>query len=531
MKMIFLLSLLMINVAIQATDYNGNFINKNKIIFNNNSTNSHIQSVMKKSINFDGLLDQTFGGLMSTLGTTYLPGFPITSGKTSIAVQPDGKIVIAGTSSSDYSRFVAARFLPNGQVDTSFGGYNNQLGGTVTLPAITGVESVDNCYALVLQPDGNIVLAGSSFNTIANTIWFAAARLLPSGHLDITFGGHYGEAPGIFCAPIGAHIYYGSEAYCVTLQNDGYIVLGGYTNLNPSQYDLFSAVRLQPDGQFDFSFGNNNLGVVYIENSIAGGYYNHCYSIALQNDGKIVMGGPSNASTYSPPYYFAAARLTPNGQPDESFGGYNSIPGTMYISQPIAGPTGQQDICNSIALQSDGKIVMGGLSVQIGTGENFSFGVARLLPNGHLDQSFGGPNAGYTSQPGTLFLFSIAGGNGDECKSVFIQPDGKIVLGGWSNPPGLENCFAVARLELNGALDKTFGGYNGQTPGTTYASYIKEFNIANTCFSGAFSPDGKIILGGTIVSNDNYFALVTFINPMTLTEYQKSYVLDGLGMY
>ena len=154
----------------QPHDYNENIISQNKIIFNNNTTNSHIQSIMQKTVNFDGLLDQTFGSNREgALGTLYLNSRECNS----IVIQADGKIVMGGVADvNNTNRFAAARLNSDGSSDTSFGN-----GGSVYLAPIASGSNNDQCYSLAIQNDGKIVMGG--FTRFNNTDYrFAVARLI-----------------------------------------------------------------------------------------------------------------------------------------------------------------------------------------------------------------------------------------------------------------------------------------------------------------------------------------------------------------
>ena len=226
------------SISAMAQDYNGNLISKNKVIFNSKSSNSYIQSLTSHTINFDGLMDQPFGNnatnLSTTpLGTTFIT--PTIAGGTndqcnSIAIQADGKIVMGGSS---HSRFAAARFLPNGQLDSSFGGQISQAGTMYISQNIAG-GSNDRCRALALQNDGKIVMGGYS-----NTNHFALARLLSNGTLDSSFGGQISQAGTTYIAPITG----GTADQCnaIAIQADEKIVMGGYST-NGSSY--FALARL-----------------------------------------------------------------------------------------------------------------------------------------------------------------------------------------------------------------------------------------------------------------------------------------------
>ncbi len=538
---------------IQSMDYNGNLIRKNKIVFNNKSSNSYIQSLTQKTINFDGLIDQTFGSNTNLLGSTYLANLPLSTSAqdpyevapfSAMALQSDGKIVIVGALYSP-SLFVAARFLPNGQLDTTFGGYNGQIPGTVTIPAIAKTQNEnDYCYAIAIQPDGKIVMGGIAG---LSSYLFAAVRLLPNGQLDPSFNpnGQNGATPGTMFIYNTFSDYGGIAGYdydgCLSLaiQPNGNIIMGGFSTQYISAYtQYFSAARLLPNGTLDITFnptgaGDTIPGTMYISQTIAGGTADVCYSLALQEDNTIIMAG-SSANNGNSNTYFAAARLLSDGSLDTSFNptALNSQAGNVYITSNI-GAGQNSDVCHSIIMQPDRKIVMGG-STENTTSYNPQFAAARLLSNESLDSSFGG----LISQPGTMYITpNIAGYTYDICYSLQLQLDGKILMGGqaYANSLYTSYCFAAARLLSNGQLDTaTFGGQNGATPGTLWIpTILPDADGYDYSYTIALRPDGKIIMGGISPdnNNNNYFALVQLINPMSLADYQASYASIGAGLY
>ena len=176
----------------------------------------------------------------------------------------------------------------------------------------------------------------------------------------------------------------------------------------------FAAVRLLSNGELDPNFGGNdgqNPGTVYIPTF---GVYpcNQCFALALQpTDGKIILGGIIGAVT---PNYIAAVRLTSEGALDTTFGNQTPTDGTMSLTQTITNGSGIDDQCRSVALQNDGKILLGGFSAAGNTdgGSDYYFAIVRLLASGELDPTFGGQN----SLPGTFYLTpTISGGTGDQC--------------------------------------------------------------------------------------------------------------------
>src|SRR5262245_41732594 len=175
-----------------------------------------------------GALDSSFGqgGKVTTsLGSGY-------NVAKALVQQPDGRIVAAGSGSNGSNNdFALARYAPAGALDSSFNGT-----GKVTTPIGPGG---DGAYDLALQPDGKLVAAGTSYNGANDD--FSLARYNPNGSLDSTFNG-----TGKVTTPIGAGY---EDAYALALQPDGKLVAAGYT-FNGLNYD-FALVRYHPHGSLD----------------------------------------------------------------------------------------------------------------------------------------------------------------------------------------------------------------------------------------------------------------------------------------
>ncbi len=360
-----------------------------KVLMVGSALNGSVYNCAVSRLNSDGSLDSSFDGD----GKAFVPfGF----GRC-VAVQSDGKIVVAGygIGASNYD-FAVARLNSNGSLDLSFDG-----DGKALIPAGT---SNDIAVDLVLQGDGKIVVTGFGSNGTNDD--FAAIRLNSNGSLDLSFDGD-----GKVLIPIGAGT---DQAYGVALQSDGKIILSGESVT--SNTANFAAVRLNSDGSLDSSFDSDGKVVVPVGSS-----GNQAYSAAVQNDGKIILAGTGiNISTC-----FAAVRLNSNGSLDSGFDG----DGKVFI--PIGSSTDQ---AYSVALQSNGKIVLGGVSK---TGTNNDFAVVRLNSNGSPDNSF--------SSDGKLTV--DFGGASDFAYRVLIQSDGRIVLAGeGSDPTSGTQQFAAARV-------------------------------------------------------------------------------------
>lgn len=309
-----------------------------------------------------------------------------------IALQSDGKIVVAGDNDGD---FAIARYNANGSLDTSF-----DSDGKVT----THFGGWDSGQAIVIQPNGKILVAGLSFVQVGiNTlIDIAIARYNTDGSLDVTF-----DSDGKLLTDIDTR----DNATSIALQSNGKIVVGGDSTIGVS--DHFVALRYNTDGALDTSFSSD--GIV----SIAMGDYDQSSSIALQNDGKILIAGYASISNQEA---FAIARLNTDGSLDSTFDSDGKVT-TLF------GPGG--DGVGEIALQSDGKIVAAGYA---NNGNDYVFAVARYNSFGGLDSSFG---TGGTQT--TLIGISDDGAN-----TVAIQSDGKIIAAGYSDASNSYQ-FALAR--------------------------------------------------------------------------------------
>lgn len=408
-------------------------------------------------LNFDGLIDDTFNPGSGSNGTIY-----------DIAIQTDGKLIIAGnfTSFNGTIKNRIARLNVDGSIDNSFNS------GTV----------VDGSYGkinkVVIQPDGKIIIVGyfTSYNGISrNNI----ARLNSDGSIDNTFNVGTGTDNAI---------------QTISLQVDGKIIIAGHFN-SYNDLERNHITRLNSDGSIDISF-NINMGTdLWIE------------STKIQSDGKIIIGGYF--------YYYndneacKIARLNTDGSFDNSFN--SSLSSLSNFNFNIY----------TINVLSNGKIFIGG------NFKDFNLGIrnnlAVLNSDGTLDDSFN-PNIGanntiYTSfdNNGKIFIggnftfvngfgkqyianinldgsldnsfaFSIGSGANNEVNATAIQNDGKIIIGGEFTYYNGSASNYITRLNIDGTFDNSFNtGYGAN-------------NIIRAI---AIQPDGKIIVGGDFNSFDN----------------------------
>ena len=395
-------------------------------------------------------------------------------------LQPDGKIVVGGRARTNrnYPDFALARFLPNGNIDASFG-----TNGVVVTNLNRAFAPQDEIDALVLQPDGKIVAVGSARGTSGALIASAVVRYQANGAVDTTFG-----AGGIVFLDAAVD-------RAVILQADGRIVCaGGEGSAAEANFQL---ARLNPDGSLDGTFGAGGFVIIDFNGSGDG-----IWGLALQPDHKIVAVGqsrtaPSNGTSDN----FAAARLLPNGSLDPAFGSGGKVTtdfGTL------------SDVAFAAVVQPDGKIVLSGRAVP--QTNAFDFGLVRYNADGSLDSTFG--NGGKLT---TNFFNGV-----DAAYSVKLQSDGKVVAAGVRG--GTFTAFGLARYNVNGSLDSTFG-----SGGITEIF----FNGGDEARALLIQPDGKIVAAGTADGGASIgdFALVRYQGDLQLTQAVSRKIHGAVGAF
>jgi len=373
----------------------------------------------------DGTLDASFVGPSGTGGGKFLLDISnATDSASAVAVQPDGKIVIAGTCYNGVNNdFCIARLNPNGSRDSTFNGPGGAGNGQVMLPI---TASDDFLTAIALQPDGKIVLVGYCAVNIQND--FCAARLNVDGTWDASFVGPNGTSAGKFTFGIGISNDY---AYAVALQPDGMIVIAGEC-VSPMVDNDFCVARFTNTGTYDITFdgpsaSSNGKFLLPI-----GASNDSASALVIQPDGKIILAGRCLAGIANND--FCAARLNSDGSFDATFDGPSGGANGKFLLPMTAA---KSDNVTAVALQPDGKILLGG---HCDNGGNEDFCIARLHIDGSLDQSYDGSSGAGNGQ----FLLPI-GTNDDVATAMLLQPDGKVLIAG-DCYSGATNRFCVARL-------------------------------------------------------------------------------------
>ncbi len=400
--------------------------------------------------NTDGGFDNMFG--TGGIVITDVDGRGYLQVAYALAIQADGKIVVSGINSgSSKDDFVTVRYFPNGSLDTGFG--NN---GKV----ITNMGGNDSAFALGIQSDGKIVVAGANNNITYTSIDFAIARYNNDGSLDTTFG-----AGGKVITNIGNGDYVTS----ISIQSDGRILAAGYNNGH-----FFAVARYNTTGSLDTSFGDNGKVITDV-----GGSYDIMRAIAIQPDGKIIVAGSTQESvTSTKNMKVCLVRLNTDGTFDTEFG-TNGIVTTAIIT-PIGYPLALFNAAYALSLQLDGKIVTAGT-----TGSDFV--LVRYNTDGSLDTSFGSGGEVITDM----------GGYYDTAYALDIQSDGKIVIAGSSGGTG-GGGFYIARYNTDGSLDTSFGDTG---------KIITDKGTHSTAYAIAIQTDGKILIAG---ESDDDIAVVRY---------------------
>lgn len=336
----------------------------------------------------------------------------------------------------------------------------------------TGMDS-DQAIASAVQSDGKIILVGAAQMNQHGDYDFAVTRLNADGSLDTTFGTNGKKTISFNLGGVdenGNQINSLDVANCVAIQNDGKIVIGGYAQRDGLGNFDFAVVRLNTDGSLDTTFSSDGKALVAFDYGGMGD--DRATGVAIQADGKIVLVGTcqQNASGVSD---IAMARLNSDGSLDSSFTG----DGRKWID--LSG--GGNDAGAAVAIQPDGSIVVVGFT----QGENGDdFAIARVTPDGSLDYSFSGDGK-------KTIGFDMGGTGTDRATSVALQTDGSIVIAGSATAKNGGSDFAVARIKINGELDKSFSGDGRKT-----VAFDMGADNQDEATGVAIQSDGSIVLGG-----------------------------------
>lgn len=316
-------------------------------------------------------------------------------------------------------------------------------------------EGFNMAKAIAVQPDGKIIAVGHTGTSGSYNV--GVVRYNEDGSNDNTFG----TDGMVIISATNTNDY----ALDITFQPDGKIVLGGYIYSSSGSTTDVLVIRLNADGTLDNTFGTAGIVITNL------GTDEVAEDIVLQDDGKILLAGYHNDR-------FMVLRYTTNGTLDNTFGTGGKASANVGVS-----------ICfgQSLVIQNDGKIIVGGLGFN--DASNYAFSMARFNTDGTLDNNF--------ADNGTK-IFNIGQGH-DFMTAIALQSDGKIIAGGhtWvANQPTLQYDFAAARLNPDGSIDNTFGNQGITTVNLIYGgNYVSGMVVQD---------DDKIILSGNAEGQAEY---------------------------
>ena len=353
-----------------------------------------------------GDLDSSFSGDGVSV-TTFRDSYGVAK---AVAIQPDGRIVVAGSmhrNASIRSDFALARLTTSGSLDRTFAGngrLRTDFGGRY-----------DDALAVAIQADGKIVAAGSAVGGVGDGM--AIARYNADGSSDTTFSRNGKRV---------IHVGPANTAYDLALEADGDIVLAGTDGKD------FVLVRLFSDGAVDRSFGRR--GIVRTDFN---GFADVARAVAIAPDGSIVAGGWAQAESSRTD--FAVARYDEGGRLVKSFGLGGRVT-TDFLSY--------EDGITDLALDRTGDIVVSGSVGEFpgDADQSTDVGLARYDAHGSLDASFGDEGTVRTDF-GSFF---------DQAEGMALSRDGRIVVASHLYHDGASSA-AAARYEADGELDPSFG--------------------------------------------------------------------------
>ena len=366
-----------------------------------------------------------------------------------ITMQPDGRILVAGSVDSGGGPAMAVfRLLPDGSVDRGEAGIG--VLGVGAVPAFDGMVSAEfgEAKALTLQPDGKIVVVGFAMAGGDRQSDYMVARFDTNGKLDPTFG-----SGGYTLTDSGAGYQPGDQATAVGLQADGRIVVGGSTSLpfffGKAVSNVFGVVRYSTDGTVDTTFGTGGRATTDFSRG-AVGRDAHLSAMRVLSDGRILVAGTSSSWKGTGERAPALARYLSDGGVDTSFG----AGGTVVANSAGLGYT----TAIGMTVDSSGRpIVVGSVAVN----NDSALGVTRFTPAGAVDTNFG--IAGWIQSDVT--------GDIDQLRAAALQQDGRIVAAGTASVNGSTEKVVVARFrnEPPGALAGWGLNYWGQLGDGTQA--------------------------------------------------------------
>lgn len=382
-----------------------------------------------------------------------------------------------------------------GDPDTSFSG-----DGLRTIDFPGGPD--DRASAVLVQANGRIVLAGES--GIGGSSDFALLRLRANGTTDPSFSGDGFRS--LDFRGLGGD----DEIFDLVQQPDGKIVAVGQAYNAGGSDSGFAIARFRPDGRLDTSFSGDGKLLV----SFPGLVYAFGYAVALQDDGRILVGGEAGGNV-STDRDFAVVRITPRGKIDRTYGGGDGRVLTDF--------SGSDEGIWDMVVQPDGRLVAGGWAHNA-AGDNYRFGFARYRTTGALDRRFSGDGKQVVDVSASL---------NDSLHGVEVRSDGRIVGAGQIGGPDI----ALVRLTPRGAPDATFSGdgklISEPLPGGVYGAdldlrgkklIVTGYTTQDEIFLARYAPGGAL---DTKFGGGDGFVVTTFPGATASRTYRSAIQSDG----
>jgi uncharacterized delta-60 repeat protein/uncharacterized repeat protein (TIGR01451 family) len=446
-------------------------------------------------LNADGSTDTGFGGGDGYV-TTEVSSNQNVAAK-SVAVQPDGKLVVAGTSDNYYD-FSVVRYNPDGSLDNTFG-YGGRSSvdsldytfdvGDVAIDVANNIYVTTNGYegttvnrlspegfpdesfgldghvstqtgwnyrpgTMILQDDGKILVGADSWSEQGHDL--RLTQYLNNGTLDLSFGGD----DGIATISVGSNDF----LYDFTL-SEGAIFAAGSFQAEVNQAADFALLRYASDGTPDLTFGEAGL-VTTGFGLVSGDTEVYSLAVALPDGKLITITYTSNRS------YYDVVRYDVDGALDTTFGGGDGIAELPFVE--VVEP-------KLIAVQPDGKIVIAGSAWSLDSqNQTYDFFAIRLRDDGAVDSTFGAGDG----------LVTLDLGSYEFASDLVVQVDGKLVLSGTTYDELGNTIYALVRYHTDGSLDETFG------TGGVATTVSEPGGLAGSLL---LQPDGKLIVAGNVV--------------------------------
>ncbi|MGB8716889.1 MAG: delta-60 repeat domain-containing protein [Rhodanobacteraceae bacterium] len=442
-----------------------------------------VTATAAQAANVEGQLDPHFSGD----GRTYVE-FSTQSGPfllhansvaKAVALQADGKTVVAGDVDlgGGHWGIGLTRLNVDGSVDPTF--------GTLGKRQFNFSNASVHAKALLVQPDGKIVVAGSYEADGTGNSQFLAVRFNADGvNTDPGFG-----LFGYYLVDFGS----GADvANSVALAGDGSLFLAGYMTSAVPDLD-FGLAKLKANGVVDTAFGTQGLVQIYFDQG--GDFDDAASSVAIQSDGKVVVAGSVRRATGE--NEFGLARVDAGtGAYDTSFGNLAGRTGLSVLSLHSAG-TACYDDAEALAINeiSFRTIYVGGTHCALASGATAA--VAAFGDDGKLATVF-------NSGSGAEYVDLYSGYNTQEGSTMVLQSQGpflpKVIIAGSGRSTTFNNNrdFLMARTDYQGNIDTLFGNAGHQA---VYFNAVGGGLGDDIVHAAAMSGEGYLILAGSRQAN------------------------------